>query len=172
MNAMAGDASALGNHEFDLGSSVVSGAIAASGKWVGAQFPFVTSNIDVSADSALRGLSDASLGGTATNAFAGQEASAIAGKIAPYAVVTVNGERIGIVGSTTYELLIKTSPNGTRPKDDGNDATSDLQEVAAYLQTGVDALRAHGDRQDRHGSTSSTRSSATRNWPRLSPAST
>lgn len=144
MNAFGVNASALGNHEFDLGSPVVSGAIAASGKWVGAQFPFITSNLDVSADASLRGLSDASLGGTATNAFAGQEASAIKGKIAPYAVVTVNGEKIGIVGSTTFELLIKTSPNGTRPKDDANPATSDLQEVAAYLQTGVDALRGMG----------------------------
>ena len=144
MNAMGVNASALGNHEFDLGSPIVSGAIAASGKWVGAQFPFITANIDVSADSSLRGLSDSTLGGTAANAFAGQEASAIKGKIAPYAVVTVNGEKIGIVGATTYDLLTKTSPNGTKPKDDADSATSDLQEVAAYVQAGIDVLKAAG----------------------------
>jgi len=143
-NAFGVDASALGNHEFDLGSAVVSGAIGASGSWVGAQFPFITSNLDFSADSALRGLADATLGGTATNNFAGKEASSIKGKIAPYSVVTVNGEKIGIVGSTTFELLSKTSPNGTVPKDDGNPATDDLQEVAALLQASVDALRATG----------------------------
>ena len=59
-------------------------------------------------------------------------------------MVTLNGEKIGIVGSTTFDLLTKTSPNGTVPKDDGNDATSDLQEVAALLQASVDALRATG----------------------------
>jgi 2',3'-cyclic-nucleotide 2'-phosphodiesterase (5'-nucleotidase family) len=144
MNALGVNASALGNHEFDLGSPVVSGAIAPSGAWGGAKFPFITSNLDFSKDSSLRGLADATLGGTGTNAFAGQEASSIGGKIAPYAVVTINGERIGIVGSTTYDLLIKTSPNGTRPLDDGNDATSDIQEVAAYLQTGIDVLKATG----------------------------
>jgi len=41
-------------------------------------------------------------------------------------------------------LLTKSSPNGTTPLDDGNAATSDLQEVAAYLQVAVDALRAAG----------------------------
>ncbi len=144
MNAFGVNASALGNHEFDLGSPIVSGAINASGAWGGALFPLITSNLDFSADNSLRGLADATLGGTATNNFAGKEASTIKGKIAPYTVVTLNGEKIGIVGSTTFDLLTKTSPNGTVPKDDGNDATSDLQEVAALLQASVDALRATG----------------------------
>ncbi len=144
LNALGVNASALGNHEFDLGSPVVSGAIAASGAWVGAQFPFITSNLNFAADNSLRGLADASLGGTATNAFAGKEASTIKGKIAPYTVVTLNGEKIGIVGATTYDLLTKTSPNGTVPKDDGDLSTSDLEEVAAYIQTSVDALKAVG----------------------------
>ncbi len=148
LNALGVNASALGNHEFDLGSPVVSGAIAFSGTgasaWVGAQFPFITSNLDFSADSALRGIADATLGGTGTNAFAGKEASTIKGKIAPYTVVTVAGEKIGIVGATTYDLLTKTSPNGTVPKDDANPSTSDLQEVAAYIQTTIDALRTSG----------------------------
>ena len=143
MNALGVQASALGNHEFDLGSSVVSSAIAGSGAWAGAQFPFITSNLDFSADSSLKGRADTSLGGTA-GAIAGAEASTIKAKIAPYAVVTVNGEKIGIVGATTPELLSKTSPNGTKPKDDGNAATDDLQEIAVYVQNSVDALRAAG----------------------------
>ena len=144
MNAFGTDASALGNHEFDLGSPVLSSAINASGAWVGAQFPLITANLTFAADSSLRGLADATLGGTATNAFAGQEASNIKGKIAPYTVVTQNGEKIGIVGATTYDLLIKTSPNGTVPKDDGNLSTDDLQEVAAYIQAAVNSLTALG----------------------------
>jgi uncharacterized repeat protein (TIGR01451 family) len=148
MNAFGTNASALGNHEFDLGSPVLAGAIAASGTgssaYPGAQFPFITTNLNFAADSALRGLADASLGGTATNDFAGKEASVIKGKIAPYTVVTKGGEKIGIVGATTFDLLSKTSPNGTVPKDDGIPTTDDLQEVAAYIQTAVDALKAAG----------------------------
>ncbi len=148
MNAFGTDASALGNHEFDLGSPVLAAAIAASGSgsaaYPGAQFPFITSNLTFAADSSLRGLADATLGGTATNAFAGQEAAAIKGKIAPYTVVTQGGEKIGIVGATTFDLLTKTSPNGTVPKDDGLPTTDDLQEVAAFIQAAVDALRATG----------------------------
>jgi 2',3'-cyclic-nucleotide 2'-phosphodiesterase (5'-nucleotidase family) len=148
LNALGTNASALGNHEFDLGSPVLAGAIAASGTgataYPGAQFPFITTNLTFAADSALRGLADATLGGTATNDFAGKEAAVIKGKIAPYTVVTKGGEKIGIVGATTYDLLSKSSPNGTVPKDDGIPTTDDLQEVAAYIQTAVDALRATG----------------------------
>jgi predicted extracellular nuclease/phosphodiesterase/alkaline phosphatase D-like protein/2',3'-cyclic-nucleotide 2'-phosphodiesterase (5'-nucleotidase family) len=151
-NAYGTDASALGNHEFDLGSPVLQGAIAFNNNstttttddWVGAQFPFITANLDFARDSSLRGLSDATIGGTSTNAFAGKEASSIKAKIAPYAIVTEVGEKIGLVGATTYDLLSKSSPNGTVPKDDGLPSTSDLQEVAAYIQTAVDALRALG----------------------------
>lgn len=147
MNAIGVDASALGNHEFDLGSPVFQSAIASSGAWVGAQFPFVTANLTVAADSSLRGLSDASIGGTATNAFAGQEASTLNGKIAPYVVVTqADGTKIGIVGSTTFELLTKSSPNGTRPVDDNPAAVdaNDIAEIAAQIQAAVDALKALG----------------------------
>ncbi len=144
LNAFGTDASSLGNHEFDLGSPVLQGAFAPSGAWGGAQFPFITANLDFSADSSLRGLADASIGGTATNTFAGKEASSIKAKIAPYAVVTEGGEKIGLVGATTYDLLSKSSPNGTVPKDDGLPSTSDLQEVAATIQAAVDALRAQG----------------------------
>jgi 2',3'-cyclic-nucleotide 2'-phosphodiesterase (5'-nucleotidase family) len=145
MNAFGTDASALGNHEFDLGSPVLQSAIASASPWVGAQFPLITANLDFSADSSLRGLADKTLNNNFNaNNFAGQEASSIKAKIAPYAVVTQGGEKIGLVGATTYELLTKSSPNGTVPKDDGNPATDDLQEVAVYLQAAVNSLTAMG----------------------------
>ena len=53
MNLLGVNASAIGNHEFDNGSAVLQGAIAPSGAWVGAQFPFISANLDTSADSAL-----------------------------------------------------------------------------------------------------------------------
>lgn len=139
LNALGVDASALGNHEFDLGSPVVQGAIAASGAWVGAQFPFITSNLSFAGDSSLRGLADKTLNGNFNaNDFAGKEASTIKGKIAPYAVATIGGEKIGIVGATTWELLSKTSPNGTVP------TTADIATTAANLQNAVDALELLG----------------------------
>jgi 2',3'-cyclic-nucleotide 2'-phosphodiesterase (5'-nucleotidase family) len=148
MNAFGTTASALGNHEFDLGSPVLQTAIAPSGSgasaWVGAQFPLITANLDFASDSSLRSLADVTLGGPAANNFRGDEVTNQRARIAPYAVKTVAGQKIGFVGATTWELLVKSSPNGTRPMDDGNVATSDLQEVAAYVQTAVDALRAIG----------------------------
>lgn len=148
MNAFGTAASALGNHEFDLGSPTFQAAITAAGAgaaaFPGAQFPFITANLDFGPDSSLRGQADASVGGTATTAFRGDEVTNIRARLAPYAVKTVAGQKIGIVGATTWDLLTKSSPNGTRPKDDANPATSDLEEAAAYVQGAVDALRATG----------------------------
>ncbi len=143
MNAFGTTASALGNHEFDLGSPVLAGALFPSGAWVGAQFPLITANLDFANDSSLRARADVTLGGTG-GAIAALEVTAMNAKIAPYAIKTLGGEKIGFVGATTWELLTKSSPNGTVPKDDANASTSDLQEVAAYLQGAVNALNALG----------------------------
>lgn len=148
MNAFGTAASALGNHEFDLGSPVFQAAIttqtSGASTFPGAQFPFITANLDFASDSSLRGQADSTVGGTSAVAFRGDEVTNIRARLAPYAVKTVAGQKIGIVGSTTWDLLTKSSPNGTRPKDDANAATSDLQEVATYVQAAVDALRATG----------------------------
>ena len=146
MNAMGVDAAALGNHEFDLGSPAFQAAIAPAGAgptaWVGAQFPFITDNLSFAGDSSLKPLADTSLGGTATTA--GAEASTIKGKIAPRSIVTMNGEKVGIVGLTTWNLLEKTSPNGTVVKTDADPLTDQLHEAAAFVQAQVDALKAAG----------------------------
>ncbi|OYW78120.1 MAG: hypothetical protein B7Z37_01215 [Verrucomicrobia bacterium 12-59-8] len=149
MNAFGTTASALGNHEFDLGSPVLQAAITPSGSgataWEGAQFPFITANLNFSADSSLRGLADSTLGGTGTNSFRGQETTAIKAKIAPYAIKTINGEKIGFVGATTYDLLTKSSPNGTVPNTSGAATEAGkIAEVAAYIQGAVNALTSAG----------------------------
>ena len=148
MNAFGTTASALGNHEFDLGSPVLAGAMfpansTSVGNWVGAQFPLITANLDFAADASLRGRADTTIGGTG-GAIAGLEATAMKAKIAPYAIKTLNSEKIGFVGATTWELLSKSSPNGTVPKDDANAGTTDLQEVAAYLQGAINTLNGLG----------------------------
>ncbi len=113
-NAIGVQASAIGNHEWDLGSNVFADAIRPTGAWVGAQYAMITANLNVSGDSAIRGLADASIGGTPTNAFAGKEASTIKGKIAPSAIVSMNGGTIGLVGATTQLIESISSPTAPR----------------------------------------------------------
>ena len=148
-NAIGVQASAIGNHEWDLGSNVFADAIRPTGAWVGAQYPMITANLDVSGDSAIRGQADTSLGGTASNAFAGKEASTINGKIAPSAVVTMNGGVVGIVGATTQLIEAISSPSGTEVKGfptgpGANGEVDDMDLLAAQLQPVIDALLAQG----------------------------
>jgi len=145
MNAFGTTVSALGNHEFDLGSPVFAAAINAGSPWVGAQFAYISNNLNVSADSSLRSLADKSLGGTSTNNYAGLDVSALKGKIAPYAISTVGGEKIGFVGATTYELLNKSSPNGTVTTGLASiDDSLKIPELALVIQASIDALIAAG----------------------------
>ena len=148
-NAIGVQASAIGNHEWDLGSNIFADAIRPAGAWVGAQYPMITANLDLSGDSALRGLADASIGGTATNSFTGKEASTINGKIAPSAVVSLNGGKIGLVGATTQLIESISSPSGTEvagfPTGAGPNGESDNMDLlAAQLQPVVNALLAQG----------------------------
>jgi len=73
MNLIGYDASAAGNHEFDDGPAVLARFL----KKV--KFPVVATNIDASRDASLKGL------------------------IRRYAVLTVGGQKIGIVGYTTED---------------------------------------------------------------------
>ena len=102
LNAMGFMASALGNHEFDLGTSAIAGLIQADGiGYVGTAFPFLSANLDFSLDSALAPLV----------VDAGQEASTIPNSLSKSAVITTpSGEKIGVVGATTPWLRTISSP--------------------------------------------------------------
>ncbi len=80
MNLQGYDAMAVGNHEFDDGPANLARFIQ------GANFPVLSANLDVSADPDLAGL------------------------LKPWTVVEVGGERIGIVGLTTEDVDILSSP--------------------------------------------------------------
>ena len=64
MNIIGFDASALGNHEFDAGTSTIGGllgtdirgATLGDVRWLGTQFPYLSSNLDFTSDGALSGL--------------------------------------------------------------------------------------------------------------------
>src|SRR4029453_9919108 len=53
LNAIGVEASTIGNHEFDLGSTAFRDAFTPAGTWGGALFPYLSSNLDFSGDSAL-----------------------------------------------------------------------------------------------------------------------
>lgn len=97
LNRIGVQASAMGNHDFDEGTDDVREIFGAkpSEEWAGADFPMLSSNLDFTRD----------LDGVAPLLTPGlQEASTIAGKIAPTAIITENGERIGLIGLTTPML--------------------------------------------------------------------
>ena len=105
MNMLGYDAMTLGNHEFDNGDAVL-GLFRD-----GLNFPVVTANVDFSASEDL------------------------AGKVAPYVVLEVGGEQIGVAGLVTPEADILSSP--------GDELVFDT-DIAAVTQSVVDEMTAQG----------------------------
>ena len=141
MNAMGFQASAVGNHELDQGAGAFASIIGAEtdddaktddgATYPGARFPYLSANLDFAADENLKPLVVAD----------GQEAMLVGASVAASAVVTVGGERIGVVGATTPRLAALTSAGGigiAPPQPD------DLDALAAIIQGEVDALVAQG----------------------------
>ncbi|MGQ3299314.1 choice-of-anchor I family protein [Reyranella sp.] len=147
LNAIGVETSTIGNHEFDLGSTAFRDAFSPSGAWGGANFPYLSSNLDFSGDAVLAPRYTNTLdGGTGTSIA---EAGTLKGRIAPAAVVTEGGQKIGIVGVTTQVLESISSPNGTEVKGfpggaGPNGEVDDLTLLAAQLQPIIDEMIAEG----------------------------
>ena len=135
LNAMGFQASALGNHELDLGTGPFAGVIGSETEggmiYPGARFPYLSSNLDFTGDENLQGLVVPD----------GQEAMLVGGSLARSAAITVGGERIGIVGATTPFLGTITGSGGIAimPAD-----SADLDALAVIIQDAVDELVAQG----------------------------
>ena len=146
-NAIGVETSTIGNHEFDLGSTAFRDSFTPSGDWGGALFPYLSSNLDFSGDAALFPRYTNTLdGGTGTMIA---EASTLKGLIAPAAVITEGGQKIGIVGATTQILEAISSPNGTEVKGfpngpGANGEVDDMTLLAAQLQPIIDEMIAEG----------------------------
>ncbi|WHY00037.1 5'-nucleotidase C-terminal domain-containing protein [Neobacillus sp. DY30] len=98
MNLMKFDAMTFGNHEFDLGSSA-QGHQKLVDFIKGANFPFVSANVDFSKDAKFDGLFNDSI---VTDFENGQIYNGI--------IKEVNGEKVGIFGLTTEETADISSP--------------------------------------------------------------
>jgi len=143
-NEIGVQASTIGNHEFDFGSRGFRDAFRQSGDWEGADFPYLSANLDFSGDFDLNGSFTETLG---VNGL--ENAEDFAGKIVPSAVIEENGENIGIVGVTTQLLEQISSPTGTEVKGfptgpGANGEVDDMALLAAQLQPYVDDLVAQG----------------------------
>ncbi|MCA1904108.1 MAG: 5'-nucleotidase C-terminal domain-containing protein [Cyanobacteria bacterium KgW148] len=135
-NAIGFQAAAFGNHEFDLGPATVQSLIAVDRDYKGTQFPYLSANLDFSGDSSLRGL-------VVPDGQAPKPNS-----IAKSVVLTVGGERIGVVGATTPTLPTISSPGAgikvTPSNFPANPSPAQLDTLAAAIQPAVDALTAQG----------------------------
>jgi 2',3'-cyclic-nucleotide 2'-phosphodiesterase (5'-nucleotidase family) len=131
-NELGFDAIAFGNHEFDLGTGTVADLIQADEDYPGTNFPYLSANLDFSTDEDLAALVTED----------GQEASEIPNSIAGNTIITVNGEKIGVVGATTPTLRTISSPGGVTvlPEDFDDSDPADVAALAAEIQTSVDEL--------------------------------
>ncbi|EES75377.1 5'-nucleotidase, C-terminal domain protein [Paenibacillus sp. oral taxon 786 str. D14] len=116
MNELKYDAMTFGNHEFDKGPGTLAEFIKQ------AKFPFVSANLDFSADADLKGLSHSELG------------KGEPGQIYPAVIKEIAGEKVGIIGLTTPETSVLSSP--------GPDIKFADEVESAQKQ--VDALEAEG----------------------------
>lgn len=103
-NALAYDAGTIGNHEFDRGQQVLADFIAK------AKFPIISANLDIAPESPLYG------------------------KVRPWYVLNVKGEKIGVFGLTTPDTAILANVG------DGVKFTDPI----AAAQTSISALKQQG----------------------------
>ena len=140
INALGVQASAFGNHEFDLGPATVADLVAAEEPeegeapspdlYPGTTFPYLSSNLDFSESD----LADFVV-------VDGQAASAIPNSVARSAVVTAGGEQYGVVGVTTPLLPSISTATGVSVSPSNPE---DLEALAATVQPVIDALSAQG----------------------------
>ena len=154
MNIIGFDASAVGNHEFDAGSDAfgdiigtdIRGGTPGDARWLGAQFPYLSANLDFSGDGSLSGLFTGDL--LPNSAFVSTpddlSAAGASPKLAPYTVINIAGDWVGVVGATTPLLEQISSPGDTRVKNSGV-GSNNMLALANILQPAIDAVLAGPD---------------------------
>jgi len=148
LNVMGFQASVLGNHEFDAGTSAISDIIGyeISGteiRWMGAQFPYLSSNLNFGGDALLSPLFTSQL--LPNTAYISRpdtlKSTSPRRKIAPYTIINVNGEQVGVVGATTQVLESISSTGGVTVK---GSKTNNMAELATFVQPAIDSLTNRG----------------------------
>ena len=150
-NIIGVQAAVFGNHEFDagpnevaniIGANLGSAAGAADDTWVGAQFPYLSTNLNFSREAALSGLvhRDGDLATFARTGPTSTQTGTGADKIAKSTILVENGERIAFIGATTQlEPLLTTLGNVTV---DGFTGRDEIALLASQINAEVDRVLA------------------------------
>ncbi|MGG0658370.1 bifunctional metallophosphatase/5'-nucleotidase [Rummeliibacillus pycnus] len=125
MNALGYDAMTFGNHEFDLGASP-EGHQALVDFIEGANFPFVSSNVNFSGDARFKGLFSDLISSNPAK-----------GKIYNGIIKEIDGEKVGIFGLTTAETKEISSPGSVAFENYIEEAN---KAVKAFEGQGVDKI--------------------------------
>jgi 2',3'-cyclic-nucleotide 2'-phosphodiesterase (5'-nucleotidase family) len=162
LNATGFDATCIGNHEWDLGAAEFANIVLplpqttkTNMRHYGAAFPFLSANLDFSADSTLNARYTGSIRNTGAFAphpnenYPGISASPTNAKLAKSAIIERGGEKIGVLGVTPPDLASISSPGlvtvtGPTGAVVVSPRTYDIDALAAHLQPTVDALVAAG----------------------------
>ncbi len=162
MNSIGFDATCVGNHEFDLGTSEFANIVLplpqttrTNMRHYGAAFPFLSANLDFSADSILNARYTSAIRNTGAFAphpnenYPGLSASPTNAKLAKSAIIERGGEKIGVLGVTPPDLASISSPGlvtvtGPTGAVVVSPRTYDIDALAAHLQPTIDALVAAG----------------------------
>ncbi|MAU51548.1 MAG: hypothetical protein CMN17_04055 [Roseovarius sp.] len=148
MNVVGFDATVLGNHEFDAGTSTLASIIGGEGgggtvETVGSLFPYLTANLDFSGDANLAGLATGDIlpAGDFDETAADLAAGNIGPALAPATILEEGGELIGVIGATTQIIEFISSVGGVQ---EITGSANDMAALAAVIQPQIDALRDQG----------------------------
>ncbi|MBM7584878.1 2',3'-cyclic-nucleotide 2'-phosphodiesterase (5'-nucleotidase family)/predicted extracellular nuclease [Bacillus pakistanensis] len=121
MNKIGYDAMTFGNHEFDKDSKTLADFIE------GAEFPFVSANVNVSEDQVLNPLTVNEIGSPGEK-----------GKIYPAIVKEVEGKKVGIIGLTTEDTSFLANPSDQIVFEDAKVKTEET--IASLEEQGVNHI--------------------------------
>ena len=135
LNAIGVQASAIGNHELDLGTKQFADIIKTSGAWKGAQFPYLAYNVDFTKDSNTSG-------SKVNNGL--DAASLTGGKLAGWSKIVVGSETIGVIGASSPVFKNITTTGGLEFTPTLTGTEPNIDTLAAAIQKGVDEMTAQG----------------------------
>ena len=162
MNSIGFDATCIGNHEFDLGTTEFANIVLplpqtsrTTMRHYGPAFPFLSANLSFSADSTLNARYTSAIRNTGAFAphpnenYPGISTSPTNAKLAKSAIIERGGEKIGVLGVTPPDLASISSPGlvtvtGPTGAVVVSPRTYDIDALALHLQPTIDALVAAG----------------------------
>ncbi len=139
LNAIGVQASALGNHELDLGPLQFNNIINRTGSgtttWSGANFPYLAYNVNLAPESSIAARATAS----------GSLASTLANRVTGWTRVAFGTDTVGLIGASSpvFTTIATTGNLGFTPTQSGG-GNFDINALAANLQLGINEMRAAG----------------------------